>query len=173
MSSCGPHSDELWWWSNMPVGFLFFWFRCRDNRATVWVSAFLLRSQMSDPAPTIAPSQKSRSGISWMGWNWPQGSVYLVSSFFLKHFLWPFFSPPLSFFSWAFVFWVPPSLNPIFFLGTRTYSSNLPSTTQPIYLPPSLPFALTFPQCSSCHHHCKRSLGGGQEELLSLCKRRK
>jgi hypothetical protein len=30
---------------------------------------------LSEPAPTSAPSKNSRSGISWMGWNCPQGSV--------------------------------------------------------------------------------------------------
>ncbi len=142
-----------------------FLFSCRDNRATVWVSAFLLRSHLSDPAPTIAPSKNPVLGFHGWDETVTQGSVYLVSSFFLGDF---FFPLALIFFVGLF-FLVPPSWNPIFFLGTRTYSSNLPtslpSTTQPIYLPPSHLHSLS--QCSSCHHHRKRSLGGGQEELLS------
>jgi hypothetical protein len=96
--------------------------------------------------------------LGFHGWDEtvPQGSVYLVSGFFfplpLIFFLGLFFSrPPL-------VFLVPPSLNPILFLWTRTYSSNLPPFQHPTHLPPSLPpICAHFHRCSSCHRHHKRS----------------
>lgn len=62
-----------------------------------------------------------------------------------------FFSPSLSFFSWAFFFLAPP----LFFWSRHPWTqfcfcelvptppTYLPSSTQPIYLPPSLPFVLT------------------------------
>ncbi len=39
---------------------------------------------LSDPAPTSATSKNPRSGISCIGWSFPQGSAYLVSTFFLR-----------------------------------------------------------------------------------------
>ncbi len=65
----------------------------------------------------------------------PQGSVYLVSSFFSHASFFPrshYFSSHVSFF----IFGVPPSLNPIFFLGTPTYSSSVPPFHHPTHLPP-------------------------------------
>ncbi len=138
-----------------------FLFSCRDNRATVWVSAVLLRSQMSDPAPTSQeiPFWDFMDGVKLS----PRGQ-FTWSVVFLFFF---FFFPCSHFFlDRFFFFWVPPSLNQIFFSGNSYLLLQLPSTTQPIYLPPS--HLRSLPQRFSCHHHHKRSLGGGQQELVSL-----
>ncbi len=104
---------------------------------------------MSDPAPTSAPSKKSRSGISWRDETVPQGSVYLVGSFFSPPSSYgPFFFLRLflggeahSFFSWAPFRLIFFSCHPwyhFFFGGTPTYPSNLPTTLLPTNPPPSL-----------------------------------
>jgi hypothetical protein len=54
----------------------------RSGGVSQFCSNYCLQSSMllvglSDPAPTSAPSKKSRSGITWMGWTCPPG----VSSF--------------------------------------------------------------------------------------------
>jgi hypothetical protein len=72
-----------------------------------------------------------------------------------------FFSS-LLFCSWAF-FLVPPSLNPIFFLGTPTYFSNLPTSP---YLPHH-PFALLYPKLQN-HIELDRKLVEVVESLWSL-----
>jgi len=92
---------------------------------------------LSDAAPTSAPSKKSRSGISWMGWNCPPGVSLLVSSFYFSlglFLLMLFFSLALTFFSLAFYFLSHHPWTQFFFLGTPTYSSNL--SNPPTYLPP-------------------------------------
>ncbi len=117
-----------------------FWFSCRDNRATVWVSAFWLRSHLSHPAPTIAPSKKLPF------WDFMDGMKLFPRGQFTWSVVFFFFFSPSHFFPGPFLFLplffcIPPSLNPIFFwelLPTPpTYlPTYLPSTTQPIYLPP-------------------------------------
>ncbi len=94
--------------------------------------------------------------LGFHGWDEtvPQRSVYLVSRFFFLGLLFSyasFSSLTLIFFLGLFFllvfFFVPPSLNPSFFLGTPTYSSNLPTSLPPPnpstspYLPHQ-PFAL-------------------------------
>ncbi len=57
--------------------------------------------------------KRPRSGISWMGWNRPQGSVYLVSSFFFFFSLEPFSYH--VFFFLALIFFLGPFFS-LFFL---------------------------------------------------------
>jgi hypothetical protein len=47
---------------------------------------------LSDPAPISAPSKKSRSGISWMGWNCPRGQLTWSWSVYIYIFFSAFFS---------------------------------------------------------------------------------
>ncbi len=54
-SSLFPKTSKNWWIS---------WYNQQR---------YLISSGLSDPAPKSTPSKKSRSGISWMGWNCPQG----------------------------------------------------------------------------------------------------
>ncbi len=81
---------------------------------------------MTQHAPVHHPKNPI---LGFHGWDEtvPQGSVYVASSFFLLALI-LFLG---LFFSLAFFFLVPPSLNPKFFLGTPTYSSNLPTSIPP------------------------------------------
>jgi hypothetical protein len=98
---------------------------------------------LSDEAPTSAPSKKSRSGISWMGWTCPPG-VSLFGQKFIFFLLAFFFLSDLFFFwgahcfsSWAhfgFILFCTTLTTIFFFGGTPTYPSNLPTT-----LPPTSP----------------------------------
>jgi hypothetical protein len=74
-----------------------------------WDKWKFVKLGLSEPAPTSAPSKKSRSGISWMGWSCPpvplRGQFFWSAVFF---FSWDFFFGSSLFFSWAhfgFFFW--------------------------------------------------------------------
>jgi hypothetical protein len=70
-----------------------------DSTNVIWVAANWMGQKLpqiglSDPAPTSAPSKKSHSGISWMGWNCPPGVslpgqyvFFLLVLFFSAQFL--------------------------------------------------------------------------------------
>ncbi len=112
--------------------------------------------------PPVQPSKKSRSGISWLGWTVPQGSVYLVSIFlFLLLFFFParFFSPCSVFFFFCeqffyHLFFGPP-LTPSFFWEAPTYP-NPPITLLPTNSPTSLILLTPSPPTSFCFHfHCQ------------------
>jgi len=86
------------------------------------------------------------------GWNCPPGSVYLVSSVFSSAF---FFSLALIFLLGLFFFFLgPTALEPIFFLETPTYSSNVPTPLPPPNPPtsPYLPLPTPPPICAPLHH---------------------
>ncbi len=101
---------------------------------------------LSEPAPTSAPSQKSHSGISWVGWNCPPRGQLLgqlkqfpleTVFFFIISFLRFFFKS--YFFSnnpWSQVFFLyplpmPPTYLPPFLLPTHlppsSYQPTLPT----------------------------------------------
>ncbi len=96
----------------------------------------LIMVGLSDPAPTSAPSTKSRSGISWMGWNCPPGVSLLGQYFF---FLLVLFFPARFFLSgdnFLITFFFSLTPDPKIFLGI----SYLPTTyLLPFFLPTHLP----------------------------------
>jgi hypothetical protein len=122
---------------------------------------------LSDQAPTSAPSKKSRSGISWMGWTCPPG-VSLFGQKFFFFFLAFFFLSNLFFFlgahcfsSWAHFGFIlfRTTLTTIFFLGELlpTLPTYLPPFLLPAHLPPSFCSPL-FCACALLHHqHLKFS----------------
>ncbi len=151
----------------------------------------------SDPAPTSAPSKKSRSGISLMGWNCPPGVslpgrwFFSFSPFFSAQFLFPSLIFIFYFFCGQFLFHFcfGPPLNQSFFWEALTYTQPTyrPSSYQPSSLPhvadPSVPRHLrSLPtatialltiarQVSSIiviTRGVVRSLGATQEELRSF-----
>lgn len=133
---------------------------------------FLKRQQhflgLSDPAPTSAPSEKSRSGISWMVWNYlllgQHHFICLLNLFFFLFFYSPsynfifsrpFFSCTFFFLSWGQFFFhhifFGLTLDPNFFWELPTSPSNLP-TTLPLTNPPT---SFTPPTSFSTHLHCQ------------------
>jgi hypothetical protein len=122
---------------------------------------------LSDPAPTSAPSKKSRSAISWMGWNCPPRGQFTWSV--ICFFFWAFFPPDLTFFFYSyflfsksllfspgppfdFIFSFSPPLTPILFLGTPTYPP--PTYLKPFFLPTHQPPSF----CPPLHSQCLRSM---------------
>ncbi len=113
---------------------------------------------LSDPALTSAPSKKSHSGISWMGWNCPPrgqlpGQLKNIPS--EKLFFHNLFSQPFFFFFFFFFPGLPfylnflqQSLSPSFFsLRPPTYASNLPTNPSTSFIlpthPPHTPLGVT------------------------------
>jgi hypothetical protein len=114
----------------------FFPFRCSPySNANTSATTTLLKGilfGLSDPAPTGAPSKKSCSGISWMGWNCPP-----VDSLLGQYFI--FFLLLLFFPSSVFFFFFGPPMTPSFFFWGSSYL--LQPTYLLIVLTPSPPFS--------------------------------
>jgi len=125
--------------------------------------SFVLKRGWSGPAPTSAPSMKSCSGISCMGWNCPPGVSLVGQEFFFSCFSFSSF----SLFSSSF-FFVPPSLNPMFYTELLLTPPTYPHPFHhPTHLPPShlcslQPLSFLPSLVVVCGlSHCKRCLGGG------------
>jgi hypothetical protein len=131
-----------WNWVKFPRPFL-----SLDSTDVMWVAANWMGQKLpqiglSDPAPTSAPSKKSHSRISWMGWNCSPG-VSLPGQYFF-FFFWSFFFQP-NFYSLF--------LSSVFFWGGRTVfystfflgSSYIPPFFLPMHLPPSCCWPLPTP----------------------------
>jgi hypothetical protein len=116
---------------------------------------------LSDPAPTSAPSQKSSSGISWMGWNCPPGVSLLGQYFFFSSApffpSWIFFPSSVFFFSFLFLFFREQFFYHFFFGKLLPTPTHLPPFFLPTHLPPPSywppphppPFAFTSIQTAS------------------------
>jgi hypothetical protein len=93
--------------------------------------------EKKSPGDASAPSKKSRSGISWMGWNCPPRGhfTWSLDFFILELFFFGslslFFLPGLTFDFFYFIFFLLAILEPKFLLGTPTYLSNLPTSLLP------------------------------------------